>query len=175
MAGLNHQTYGVLDLASAARCPDRAFVSKHSNQNEEPDLGQESDAHESRRVGVKSAALTVGQSLPVYPDNRTSSVSAATSQRANRTRNPLARQRGAVDGQAPPRCHRSRTAGAGSSASPPRSTDGDRSSSGRPGRSRRWMPQAASRSKGATMAITVKGRYSTRRRAPPCNGSCTKS
>ena len=42
MAGLNHQACGVLDLASAARCPDRALLSKHSNQNEEPDLGQES-------------------------------------------------------------------------------------------------------------------------------------
>jgi hypothetical protein len=45
MAGLNHQACGVLDLASAARCPDRALLSKHSNQNEKPDLGQESDAH----------------------------------------------------------------------------------------------------------------------------------
>jgi hypothetical protein len=34
-----------------------------------------------RLVWVKSAALTVGRSLPVYPDNRTSSVSAATSQK----------------------------------------------------------------------------------------------
>jgi hypothetical protein len=30
-------------------------------------------------IGVKSVALTVGRSLPVYPDNRTSQVSAATS------------------------------------------------------------------------------------------------
>jgi hypothetical protein len=35
---------GVLDLASAAGYADRA-PSKHSNQNEEPDLGQESGAH----------------------------------------------------------------------------------------------------------------------------------
>ena len=48
MAGLNHQACGVLDLASAARCPDRA-LSKHSNQNEKPDLGQESDAHDRDR------------------------------------------------------------------------------------------------------------------------------
>src|SRR6266516_2727644 len=38
------------------------------------------------RLGVKSAVLTVGQSLPVYRDNRTSSVSAATLQKChNRT------------------------------------------------------------------------------------------
>src|SRR6266508_5097192 len=49
MASLNHQSYGVLDLASAARCPDRALLSKHSNQNEKPDLGQESDAHDRDR------------------------------------------------------------------------------------------------------------------------------
>ena len=49
MAGVNHQAYGVLDLASAARCPDRAFLSQHSNQNEEPDLGQEGDAHDRDR------------------------------------------------------------------------------------------------------------------------------
>jgi hypothetical protein len=49
MAGLDHQAYGVLDLASAARCPDRALLSKHSNQNEKPDLGQESDAHDRDR------------------------------------------------------------------------------------------------------------------------------
>src|SRR6266705_1999255 len=46
MASLNHQAYGVLDLASAACCPDRVLLSKHSNQNEKPDLGQESDAHD---------------------------------------------------------------------------------------------------------------------------------
>ena len=46
MAGLDHQACGVLALASAARCPDRALLSKHSNQNEKPDLGQESDAHD---------------------------------------------------------------------------------------------------------------------------------
>src|SRR4051794_20042243 len=40
---------GVLDLASAARCPDRALLSKHSNQNKEPNLRQESDAHEGDR------------------------------------------------------------------------------------------------------------------------------
>ena len=39
----------VLDLASAARCPDRALLSKHSNQDEKPDLGQESDAHDRDR------------------------------------------------------------------------------------------------------------------------------
>ena len=49
MAGLNHQACGVLDLASAARCPDGALLSKHSNQNEKPDLGQESDAHDRDR------------------------------------------------------------------------------------------------------------------------------
>ncbi len=49
MAGLNHQACGVLDLASASRCPDRALLSKHSNQNEKPDLGQESDAHDRDR------------------------------------------------------------------------------------------------------------------------------
>jgi hypothetical protein len=36
MAGLNHQACGV--LASTARCPDRALLSKYSNQNEKPDL-----------------------------------------------------------------------------------------------------------------------------------------
>src|SRR5215203_5526869 len=45
MARLNHQACGVLDLASAAR-PDRALLSKHSHQNEKPDLVQESDAHD---------------------------------------------------------------------------------------------------------------------------------
>src|SRR6267142_3421913 len=49
MAGLNHQACGNLDLESAARCPDRALLSKHSNQNEKPDLGQESDAHDRDR------------------------------------------------------------------------------------------------------------------------------
>src|SRR6266446_5180764 len=49
MAGLNHQACGVLDLASAARCPDRVLLSKHSNQNEKPDLGQESNAHDRDR------------------------------------------------------------------------------------------------------------------------------
>src|SRR5260370_42240852 len=49
MASLNHQACGVLDLASAARCPDRVLLSKHSNQNEKPDLGQESDAHDRDR------------------------------------------------------------------------------------------------------------------------------
>ena len=43
---LNHQACGVLNLASAAGCPDRALLSKHSNQNEEPDLGQESSAYD---------------------------------------------------------------------------------------------------------------------------------
>jgi hypothetical protein len=36
-------------LASAAGSPDGAFLSKHSNQNEKPDLGQESDAHDRDR------------------------------------------------------------------------------------------------------------------------------
>ncbi len=36
MAGLNDQACGVLDLASAARCPHRAFLSKHSNQMKSP-------------------------------------------------------------------------------------------------------------------------------------------
>src|SRR4030081_723443 len=49
MASLNHQACGVLDLASAARCRDRALLSKHSNQNEKPDLGQESDTHDRDR------------------------------------------------------------------------------------------------------------------------------
>jgi hypothetical protein len=49
MAGLNHQVCGVLDFASAARCPVRALLSKHFNQNEKPDLGQESDAHDRDR------------------------------------------------------------------------------------------------------------------------------
>jgi hypothetical protein len=49
MAGLNHQACGVLDLASTARCPDRALLSKHSNQNEKPDHGQESGAHDRNR------------------------------------------------------------------------------------------------------------------------------
>ena len=46
MACLNDQACGVLDLASAARCPHRVFLSKHSKQDEEPDLGQESYAHD---------------------------------------------------------------------------------------------------------------------------------
>jgi hypothetical protein len=46
MAGLNHQVYAGLDLTSAARYPDRAPPSKHSNQNEKPDLGQNSAAHD---------------------------------------------------------------------------------------------------------------------------------
>jgi hypothetical protein len=33
---------------------------------------------------VKSAALTAGRSLPIYPDNRTSSVSAALSQKGQK-------------------------------------------------------------------------------------------
>src|SRR5258708_11350920 len=49
MGSLKHQACGVLDLASAARCADRALLSKHSNQNEKPDLGQESDAHDRDR------------------------------------------------------------------------------------------------------------------------------
>ena len=49
MAGLDYHVCGALDLASAARCPDGAFVSKHSNQNEKPDLGQESGAHDRDR------------------------------------------------------------------------------------------------------------------------------
>ena len=49
MAGINHQVCGILDLALAARCPDGALLSKHSNQNEKPDLDQESDAHDRDR------------------------------------------------------------------------------------------------------------------------------
>src|SRR5437660_4615195 len=49
MAGLNHQACGILDFESAVRCPDHALLSKHSNQNEKPDLGQESDAHDRDR------------------------------------------------------------------------------------------------------------------------------
>jgi len=49
MAGLNHQACGILDLELAARCPDHALLSKHSNQNEKPDLGQESDTHDRDR------------------------------------------------------------------------------------------------------------------------------
>jgi hypothetical protein len=36
-------------LVVEARCLDRACLSKHSNQNEKPDLGQESDAHDRDR------------------------------------------------------------------------------------------------------------------------------
>jgi hypothetical protein len=39
----------VLDFASAARSRYRAVLSKYSNQNEKPDLGQESDAHDRDR------------------------------------------------------------------------------------------------------------------------------
>jgi hypothetical protein len=55
MACLNDQVFGVLDLTSAARCQiARSFQSipiksKHSNQKEEPDVGQESDAHDRDR------------------------------------------------------------------------------------------------------------------------------
>src|SRR4029453_12066869 len=49
MAGLNHQACGVLDLDRPRVCLDRALLSKHSNQNEKPDLGQESDAHDRDR------------------------------------------------------------------------------------------------------------------------------
>jgi hypothetical protein len=45
MADLNHQVCGVLDLALAAR-RQIALPSKHSNQNEKPDFGQESNAHD---------------------------------------------------------------------------------------------------------------------------------
>jgi hypothetical protein len=48
MASLNDQACGVLDLASAA-VTQIALLSKHSNQNEKPDLGQESDAHDRDR------------------------------------------------------------------------------------------------------------------------------
>ena len=41
--------------------------------------------------------------------------------------------------------------------------------------SRRRMPHAASLSRGATIAIAAKGRYSARCSTPPCNGSCMKS
>lgn len=41
MADLNHHAWGELDLASAARS-----FSKHSEQDEEPDLDQESGAHD---------------------------------------------------------------------------------------------------------------------------------
>src|SRR6266568_5065671 len=53
MASLNHQACGVLDLASAARCRDRVVLSKYSNQNEKPDLGQESDAHENTSLAER--------------------------------------------------------------------------------------------------------------------------
>lgn len=36
-------------FASAARCPERAILSDHSNQDEKSDLGQESDAHDGDR------------------------------------------------------------------------------------------------------------------------------
>ena len=36
-------------FASAARCPERAIRSDHSNQDEKSDLGQESDAHDGDR------------------------------------------------------------------------------------------------------------------------------
>ena len=55
MAGLNHQVQGELDLfASAARCPERAILSDHSNQDEKSDLGQESDAHDGDRQERRS-------------------------------------------------------------------------------------------------------------------------
>ena len=41
--------FEVLARASAARCPDRALLSKHSNQNEKPDLGKEGAAHDRDR------------------------------------------------------------------------------------------------------------------------------
>ena len=44
MAGLNHQVCGALDLASE-RVAQIALLSKYSNQNEKPDLGQESSGH----------------------------------------------------------------------------------------------------------------------------------
>jgi hypothetical protein len=56
MAGLNHQACGVLDLTSAARCPDRAPL-KHSKQDEKPDLGQESDSRDRDR---KEPVCTTG-------------------------------------------------------------------------------------------------------------------
>ena len=40
MAGLDHQACGFLDLASAAGYPDRVLLSKHTNQNEKPDLAE---------------------------------------------------------------------------------------------------------------------------------------
>src|SRR6476646_8294022 len=49
MASVNHQACGVLDLAAAAGCTDGALLSKHSNQNEEPNLGQESSGHDRDR------------------------------------------------------------------------------------------------------------------------------
>ena len=49
MAGLDHQVCGVLDLAAAARCPDRMLLSEHSNQDENPDFGQEGNAHDRDR------------------------------------------------------------------------------------------------------------------------------
>ena len=42
------------------------------------------DAQKRLPIGIKSAAWTVGRSLPVYPNNRTSSVSAATSQEGHK-------------------------------------------------------------------------------------------
>jgi hypothetical protein len=47
--GFHQKSCGVLDLASAAGYADRALLSKHFNQNEEPDLGQESSAHDRDR------------------------------------------------------------------------------------------------------------------------------
>jgi hypothetical protein len=49
MAGLNHQVRRKLSFASAARCPERAILSDHSNQDEKSDLGQESNRHDGDR------------------------------------------------------------------------------------------------------------------------------
>ena len=49
MAGLNHQACGAIDLAPAFALPDLALTSKHTNQDEEPDLGQERNAHDRDR------------------------------------------------------------------------------------------------------------------------------
>jgi hypothetical protein len=61
MAGLNHQVHGELEKSlyswighinlevkqtGESRCPERAILSDHSNQDEKSDLGQESDAHD---------------------------------------------------------------------------------------------------------------------------------
>jgi hypothetical protein len=59
MAGLNHQACAVLDLASAARSPDRALLSKHSNQNlaRRTPIGQANGAMQAFAIEMLAAQL----------------------------------------------------------------------------------------------------------------------